>query len=127
MLQHSLSALIVSFPVSIRLKTANNILVNSTLHIWSQFCKHIGARTRLLCKNPIFPPSMQDKTFELWFRNDMRTVQNLLVESVLASFQQLAERFHIPNFYLFRYLQLRAFYRKMYQDFPTLQQKHQLI
>ena len=63
-------------------------------------------------------PSMQDKAFELWFQNGMHTIRNLLVEGVFASFQQLAERFHLPNSHLFRYLQVRDFYRKRYQDFP---------
>ena len=60
----------------------------------------------------------QDKAFELWFQNGIHTVRNLFVEGVFASFHQLAERFHLPNSHLFRYLQVRDFYRKRYQNFP---------
>lgn len=62
----SLSAL-ASFSISVRLGTGNNVLVNSTLHIWSQFCKHSRTRIPPLCmpiyKNPIFPLLMQDRAF----------------------------------------------------------------
>ena len=118
----SLSALIASVPVSVRLKTGSNILVNSTLRIWRQLCKSIAAQIPPLCmpicKNPIFPPSLQDKAFELWFQNGIRTVRNVFVEGVFASFQQLAWRCRLPNTHLFRYLQVRDFYRHRYQDFP---------
>ena len=117
-----LSALIASIPVSVRLKTGSSMIVNSTLCIWCQFCKCIGTQMPPLCmpicKNPIFPPSTQDKAFELWFQNGIRAVRNLIVVGVFASFQQLAERFHLPNSHLFRYLQVRDFYRKRYQNFP---------
>ncbi len=117
----SLSALITSSPVSVKLKTGNNILVKSTLRIWSQFYKHVGAQTPplciLLCKNPVFLPSMQDNAFELWFQIGVCTVRNLFVDGVFASFQQLAEKFHLPISHLFRHLQVRDFYRKMYRDF----------
>ncbi len=110
----SLSALITSSPVSVKLKIGNNILVKSTLRIWSQFYKHVGARTPplciLLCKNPVFLPSMQDNAFELWFQSGIRTVRNLFVDGVFTSFQQLAEKFHLPNSHLFRYLQVRDLY-----------------
>ena len=120
-----LSALIASIPVSVRLKTGSSMIVNSTLCIWRQFCKCIGAQMPPLCmpicKNPIFPPSTQDKAFELWFQNGIHTVRNLFVVGVFASFQQLAERFHLPNCHLFRYLQVRDCYRKRYQNFPHSQ------
>ena len=86
----SLSALIASFSVSGRLKSGNNIVVNSTLRIWRQICKSIGAQIPPLCrpncKNPMFPASIQDKAFDLWFQNGICTARNLFVEGVFASF-----------------------------------------
>ncbi len=61
---------------------------------------------------------MQDNAFGLWFQSGIRTVRNLFVDGVFASFQQLAEKFHFPNSHLFRYLQVRDICRKMYRDFP---------
>lgn len=118
----SLSALIYAPLASDTAPYARNILVRTTLKIWKQVRWHYGWHSFSM-KSPIhanhmFPPSLQDSVFLLWQNRGLRTLQDLFVDGLFASFQQMSSKFLIPHTHFFQYLQLRDFTRKQLPHFP---------
>ena len=98
----------------------NNVIVASSIRIWTQFRRglqtlSIGAP---LAANPHFPPSLLDSTFSTWPRLGIKTLRELYVDSIFASFQQLIDKFLLPKGHFFRYLQVRNFVRSSFPQFP---------
>ncbi|XP_028270679.1 uncharacterized protein LOC114441791 [Parambassis ranga] len=120
----TLCALVTCSPILTNFKFGKNTLVASTLRIWKQLCKHLGVKTPSLCMpisyNPLFPPSLQDGAFMLWCERGICTVRDLFVEGIFATFEQLSDKFELPQSHFFRYLQVRHFYRKTFKDFPHI-------
>lgn len=70
----------------------------------------------------MFPPSVSDGTFGVWFRSGIHSLQDLYVDNNFASFEQLVNRFNIPRSHFFRYLQLRNFIASHSNCFPLYPQ-----
>lgn len=72
--------LCVPLPRSKKSRTVNPI-VNSSLKIWSQFRSSFKHKQTLyllpIVSNGLFPPSMMDSAFKLWFRRGLRCVRDL--------------------------------------------------
>lgn len=111
------------FPFSISRYT-NNIVVASSIKIWNQFRCYFGLQTLSigapLATNPVFPPSLLDKTFCQWARLGIKTLRDLYVYSIFASFQQSIDKFLLPKSHFFRYLQVRNFIHNSFPQFPAV-------
>ena len=66
----------------------------------------------------MFTPSCIDAAFAAWSSKGIRTIQNLFIEDVFASFLQLAQTYALPKTHFFRYLQIRSFVQKSFGSFP---------
>ena len=117
----------VSLPTSVcaplplsKQRLTNNLIVSSSLQIWSQFRTHFKRRQAMpslpISANALFPPSLMDTAFKLWFRNGLKRVKDLFKDGVFMSFEQLVSEYNIPSSHSFRYWQVRAFVRK---HFPS--------
>lgn len=100
----------------------NNIIVKSTLKIWFQFRRHFKQRSLSLqapiCKNPSFPPSTVDGAFSLWSTFGIKSFNDLYIDDLFASFQQLSSKFDLPKSHFFRYLQIRSYIKEKTPQFP---------
>ena len=65
-----------------------------------------------------FTPSCIDATFTAWSNKGIRTIQDLLIEDVFASFLQLSQTYDLPKTHFFHYLQIRSFVQKIFGSFP---------
>lgn len=70
--------------------------------------------------NALFPPSLMDTVFKLWFRKGLKRVKDLFKHGVFMAFQQLVREYSIPSTHLLRYWQVHAFVRKHFPSFPSL-------
>ena len=118
----SLSALAHSPIGNSSSKYTKNIIVKASLRIWNQFKRHFGFQTLSLLApispNHIFPPSLIDNAFEIWSNKGIKAFKDLYIDNTFASFQQLAQKFSLPNHHFFRYLQVRNFITRMFPQFP---------
>lgn len=71
--------------------------------------------------HPSFYTIEQNSTFALWYRSGIKTVRDLIMDNLFPSFQQLVEKYSLPNHsFFFRYLQARNFVKKTFSNFPNL-------
>ena len=119
----SLKALMYSplgFPLSPYTK---NVCVKTSLRIWNQFRKHFNLKALStlspLTTNPVFPPSLIDGAWSVWSMLGIRTINDLYIDGLFASFQQLSEKYSLPKPQFFRYLQIRSLARSLYPNFPN--------
>lgn len=123
------SALPVSLPSLVcaplplsKQRLTNNPIVSSSLRIWSQFRTHFKHRKAMpslpISANALFPPSLMDTAFKLWFGKGLKRVKDLFKDGVFMSFEQLVNEYNIPSSHYFRYQQVRVFVRKHFPSFP---------
>uniref|UniRef100_A0A0S7EYH1 LIN1 n=2 Tax=Poeciliopsis prolifica TaxID=188132 RepID=A0A0S7EYH1_9TELE len=120
----SLSGLIFSsLPVKPSLYTKNQVVLN-TLKVWFQFRRRFKftAASPLcpLTSNHLFPPSLSDPTFSVWWDRGLKQIKNLYASGVFDSFEDLSSKYSLPGTHLFRYLQIRNFASKCFPNFPSL-------
>ena len=96
-----------------------NVIVKASLNIWNQFRRFFDLQTYStlapLTANHVFPPSLVDGAFTIWFNQGIKTFKDLY--NTFASFQQLSDTFALPRQHFFRYLQIRSFVR--FLQFPN--------
>uniref|UniRef100_A0A673FPW0 Reverse transcriptase domain-containing protein n=1 Tax=Sinocyclocheilus rhinocerous TaxID=307959 RepID=A0A673FPW0_9TELE len=101
-----------------------NVVVKTSLRIWRQFRRFYGLQAFSMsvpiASNFVFPPSMMDRTFSQWATYGISTFKDLYIDDVFASFQQLSDKFSMPQNNFFRYLQVRSFIRDKHPQFPSL-------
>uniref|UniRef100_A0A3B5PRH3 Reverse transcriptase domain-containing protein n=1 Tax=Xiphophorus maculatus TaxID=8083 RepID=A0A3B5PRH3_XIPMA len=120
----SLSGLIFSsLPIKPSLFTNNQVVLN-TLKIWFQFRKRfkfVGASSLCpLTNNHLFPPSLSDPSFSVWYDRGLKQIRDLYTSGVFDSFTNLSSRYNLPGTHLFRYLQIRNFASKCFPNFPSI-------
>ncbi|MBN3304573.1 PAQR2 protein, partial [Amia calva] len=105
-----LALLCVSLPTPIS-NYSQNPIVRHTLKIWTQFRTHFGLMSLSVLSpidsNHLFPPSLVDQAFHVWHRNGITTIQDLYKDRILMSFEQLANKFNLPQSHFSQYLQVR--------------------
>ena len=110
----------LGFPLSPYTK---NVCVKTSLRIWNQFRKHFNLKALStlspLTTNPVFPPSLIDGAWSVWSMLGIRTINDLYIDGLFASFQQLSEKYSLPKPQFFRYLQIRSLARSLYPNFPN--------
>ena len=101
-----------------------NVIVKSTLRVWTQFKRHFGLQSLSLLApivaNPAFPPSIVDRAFLSWSTLGIKTFKDLYIDDTFASFEQLSTKYTLPRSNFFRYLQIRSFVRNVSPQFPNL-------
>lgn len=100
-----------------------NDIVRGALKIWFQFRRHFGFQSfsllaPLAC-NHAFLPSLRDGVFVTWARKGIKSMKDLYINNTFASFQQISERYSLPQSHFFRYLQVRSFVLSMFTTFPN--------
>ena len=96
-------------------------VIHSMTKTWKQVKTYFGNNTLSLllpiAGNPSFPPGQLDYRFSLWKDLGIRTIGDLYIEEIFASFAQLQEKYGLPrsNFHL--YLQIRDYVRKSNRSF----------
>lgn len=108
----------------------DNHIMRDTLHIWTQFHKHLSHTQGLLCMsltaNPLFKPSLIDPSFQIWFRRGPHSVGDLFTDGQFGSFEHFVEKYKIPRNHFFRYLQICDFTRIQFSTFPSTPVTNQL-
>lgn len=103
-------------------------MVLNTLKIWYQFRRHFkfvnGSSLGPINDNHLFPPSLSDSTFSLWYDKGITQFRDLYVDGVFDSFTNLSSRYELPASHLFRYFQTRNFVAKCFPNFPSLPPEH---
>lgn len=119
--------LYTSLPTTPSLYTDNQVVLN-TLKIWYQFRRHFkfvnGSSLGPINDNHLFPPSLSDSTFSLWYDKGITQFRDLYVDGVFDSFTNLSTRYELPVSHLFRYFQTRNFVAKCFPNFPSLPPEH---
>ena len=82
--------------------------------------QHIHSVGAPLSANHNFPPSLLDDTFAMWARLGIKTIKDMYVDDIFASFQQLADKFSLPKGQFFRYPQARNWACTTFPEFPAL-------
>lgn len=120
----SLNALVHSPILSSTAPLMKNLIVKITLKIWAQFKRFFGLQSfsiyAPIASNHVFSPSLSDSGFLFWSRCGINTFHGLYIDGTFASFQQLREKFSLPNQHFFRYLQICSFARVTFSNFPLL-------
>lgn len=105
-------------------RPTNNPVVNNALRVWVQFRKTFGFQKSSILSpiavNHLFAPSMQDNTFQQWHGAGLHCFKDLFVENTFASFEQMSEKFGLPNSHFFRFLQVRHYVKCQVPSFPSL-------
>ena len=91
-----------------------NIWIKNTLKIWSVVRKKFKlpmtiSRAMRIASNPDFLPARLDRCFERWREIGIVVVDQLFEGGVLKSFEQLKEKYELPNQDFYRYLQIRHY------------------
>uniref|UniRef100_A0AAR2JQE7 Reverse transcriptase domain-containing protein n=1 Tax=Pygocentrus nattereri TaxID=42514 RepID=A0AAR2JQE7_PYGNA len=123
----SLPALLFSsLPARPSLYTDNPVLLN-TLKIWYQFRRYFKFTTASLSlpvkNNKLFPSSLTDPIFTVWFDKGITQFRHLYADGVFSNFINLSAQFDLPSSHLFRYFQARNFASKSFLNFPDLPEK----
>lgn len=97
-------------------------IVSHSIRIWAQFRKHFGLQgpsaLTPVRSNHMFIPSCTDPAFTLWFNKGIKSIHDLYIRDVFASFSQLSQAYDLPKNHFFRYLQIRSFVQKAVNLFP---------
>uniref|UniRef100_A0AAY4BML7 Reverse transcriptase domain-containing protein n=3 Tax=Denticeps clupeoides TaxID=299321 RepID=A0AAY4BML7_9TELE len=91
----------------------NPILYNS-IKVWRQMSGFFGRDGSTLMLNPIyanwdFAPGVGSPLFKTWYMKGIRVLGDLFQDGSLMSFQQLQQKFDLPNQHHFGYLQIRHY------------------
>uniref|UniRef100_A0A672IAP0 Reverse transcriptase domain-containing protein n=1 Tax=Salarias fasciatus TaxID=181472 RepID=A0A672IAP0_SALFA len=104
-------------------KFSANPVVKHSFKIWAQFRRSFNLNDisvlAPIAHNHMFVPSIMDDCFTAWDANGLRTLKDMFVEGLFASFQQLKTAFRIHDSQFFRYLQLRSFMSTSFNYFPS--------
>lgn len=118
----SLKALIFSNIASIPSTKESNAVVSDSLRIWKQLVKHFGLSSNPLqgpiLKNHMFVPSFGNSTFDDWYKMGINNFMDLFIEDLFPPFEQLKEKFNMPNSHFFKYLQVRNFVKYNDINYP---------
>lgn len=101
-----------------------NIIVRTSLRIWTQFRRHFGLQTYSvlapITANPIFPPSLVDDAFVIWSNAGIKSFKDLCINNNFAPFDQLSDKFGLSKHQFFRFLQIRSFAHNRFPQFPKI-------
>lgn len=97
--QTSLSGFMGAALLALGHRPTNNPVANDALRVWVQFRRNMWLQERIpVTVSPIavhlFAPSMQ-------LSSTLHCFQDLFVENTFASFQQVSEKFSLPNSHFF--------------------------
>ncbi|XP_055514746.1 uncharacterized protein LOC129711249 [Leucoraja erinacea] len=114
-------------PIHLNNKNYNkNPIIHSTIRTWKQIKQNLKLRNLSLLipivNNPLFKPSIIDKSFIQWERMGIKMLGDLYELGKLLSFQQLQLKYNLKNNQYFKYLQIRDYlkkYTKDYHNMPT--------
>lgn len=100
----------------------SNPVVIGTLKIWAQIRHHFRWLTLPLaspiCNNHLFIPAKTDPRFNTLANKGLRSLGDLYIDGVFASFNQLISTFNLHRSDFFRYFQLRNFAKTHATSFP---------
>lgn len=102
-----------------------NPIILHTLNIWYDFIKQnkLEKELKLLswfAYDDEFKPSTSDHKFREWTMKGLTAICTLIKKGNIMSFQELKTKYDLDNKDLFRYLQLRDYFRKEIQNIKTL-------
>ncbi|XP_059823292.1 protein N-lysine methyltransferase METTL21A isoform X1 [Hypanus sabinus] len=104
-------------------KRIDNPIVKHTLCIWFQFRRFFGL-TQFVLNSPIvsncfFHPSIIDQVYSAWKTKGLLRFSDLFLDNCFMSFEQLSNKYNLPRFHFFRYLQIRHFLSSVLSTFPN--------
>ena len=103
-----------------------NKIIQNTFVAWQESHLILGLNTSLLrntplWKNPYIPKPIADSILKGWVDKGIKTVGDLYTEGVFSSFQQLSQKYNLPQHNLFKYLQIRHWVKTNSSDrFPDI-------
>lgn len=106
-----------------RLKqNTTNPFVKSTIIAWHESQEMFRMPSGLSPFAPIwgnssFTPGKSDRGFRLWAQLGLKKIINLYSDNTLMSFDNLKEKFGIPQTHMFKYFQIRSFIRSRWQSY----------
>lgn len=84
-------------------------------HLYAFFC-----RPFLLTNIHLFPLSLSDPSFSVWYDRGLKQIRNLYTSGVFDSFANLSSECSLPGSHLFHYLQIWNFTSKCFPNFPSI-------
>ena len=96
------------------LKNTKNPFLKNTISIWHKSHAALSEVSKLSWLSPIwgndrFKPGRADTRFKSWLNNGLNKIGDLYSEGVLMSFEQLVNKYGLPQKTFFKYLQVRSF------------------
>ena len=99
-------------------------IVSHSLKIWLSIRKHFGWHPGLvrapLVANHAFPPSRSDALYQIWHNRGIHSFKDLYIDGVFPTFEQLRNKFNLPQTHFFRFLQIRNFLTQTTSTFPNI-------
>lgn len=129
-LPYSLRAVILSSVPVKRAYYKHNPIIHDTIRIWKQLKKHFNLNTLPfllpIAANPTFTPSTLDGSFNVWKEVGLCDIGCLYIEGTFASFQQLQQKYNLPQHQFFRYLQVRNYVKTHLPNFERRRQAREI-
>lgn len=103
-------------------KQTRNPFVKNTISVWYAAHNFVDETITLSRFTPIwgnrqFRPGRLDGGFKLWAEKGIGTISDLYFEGTLLRFDQLCQKYGIPQKHFFKYLQLRSFITSKHNSF----------
>lgn len=128
--QHHLGSVVCAALPLLGNNLSSYIIVNQSIRIWAQFRRHFGLQGPILSpikSNHVFIPSCADPAFTLWFNKGIRSIHNLYIEDIFASFSQLSRTYDLPkNNFFFIIYRSGALYKRHSINFQISPLNHML-
>ncbi len=87
--------------------------------IWRNYGWHIGSLLTPAYPNYLFSLSVIDNFFNTWKRSGIVNVKALYIGGIFPTFEQLQNKFNLPQSHSFRYLQVRSYITTNSPSFPN--------
>uniref|UniRef100_A0A3B3YM34 Reverse transcriptase domain-containing protein n=1 Tax=Poecilia mexicana TaxID=48701 RepID=A0A3B3YM34_9TELE len=96
------------------LKNTKNPFLKNTISVWHYSHTVLDEVSKISCLSPIwgnnrFKPGRTDRGFRIWMNKGLNKIGDLYSEGVLMSFEQLVNKYSLPQKHFFKYLQIRSF------------------
>ena len=100
-----------------------NPVVSHSVKIWLQIRKHfkwqeISVLTPIT-QNHEFPQALQEISFVQWKAKGINTIQDLFIDKIFGTFDQLCGKYQLSKTDFFKYLQIRSFAKTLLPSFPS--------
>lgn len=96
-----------------------NPAISHSLKIWSQIRKHFKWNQISTLTPLTGSQTVSGKTYQQWNQKGIYSIQNLYIDKLFLTFQQLRNKYNLDNKEFFKYLQIRNLVKNIFPSFPN--------